>query len=475
MQVETLLAFVLYFGTLLVIGFLTYRKSKDSAEFVLGGRSLPFFVAALSAHASDMSNWLFMAYPAAIFLGGGIRIWIAIGLLVGMFLNWQFVAPRIRRETERLGVVTLGGYFTARFKDPEGILRPIGALLSLLFFTVYISAGLVGIGYMFDVILGVNPMVGALIGMLVVIVYTSIGGFVSVCWIDCAQAFFLMLVLIIVPLILLSEQGSLPATAIDGASWSLWGHEGAASFIQVLMISFGWGLGYFGQTHILTKFMGLKDPKEMNKSKWTGMVWMFLCLAFATLIGVAAVNSFPQGLENPELVFVVIVEKLFTPFLAGIILCAIFAAIISTIDSQILVLVSVLAEDLYHHLLRKRASGSETLVSSRISVIIIAVISYLIAIFSGQNVLNLVFYAWSGLGSAFGAVLILALYTKRTNRFGAIFGMVFGGVVAAVWPLIDEAIPMEIPALIPGFLLNLPLIYLISILTENYAGKHLTR
>ncbi|MBS0621359.1 MAG: sodium/proline symporter [Verrucomicrobia bacterium] len=467
MTFEISLAFALYFACLLIIGFLTYRRSKNGGEFVLGGRSLNFYVTALSAHASDMSSWLFMAYPASIFLFGGVQIWTAIGLLLGMFLNWQLVAPRLRRETERYAAVTLGTFFTNRFEDPHGTLRALSAPLALLFFTVYVSAGLVGMGYLFDVVLGIHPDLGMAVAMLVVIIYVTVGGFVSICWIDFFQALFLLAVIIMVPLVALMHEGGFSAIAngssLRSLSWSLWPEQGNA-LVQVFLITFGWGLGYFGQTHILTKFMGIRDPAELVKSKWLGMSWQTLSLAAATLVGAAAVAYFPSSPSNPELVFVLMVKSLFHPFLAGIVLCAILAATISTIDSQIIVLVSVLAEDLYHRVLRKKAPPKEQLWASRSAVLLISVIAYLIAVLSGSTVMELVFYSWSGLGSTFGPVLLLALYDKKTNRAGAIFGMVYGGLVAALWPLVPT--PITIPALIPGFLLNLPLIALVSRLSK---------
>lgn len=454
----------LYILILLVIGFASYRKSKTSTDFVIGGRTLNFYVTALSAHASDMSSWLFMAYPALIYTQGGIQIWTAVGLLLGMFASWQFVAPRLRRETERFQSVTLAGYFHLRFEDRSGALKAIGALLSLLFFTVYVAAGLVGIGYLFETVMGLPAMLGMSIGILVVILYTSVGGFVSICWIDLFQGIFLLAVIIAVPLFAIQHIGGWGAfakgMASSSLSWSLFPSVG--SFGKALLISLGWGLGYFGQTHILTKFMGIQDVREIPKSKYLGMSWQALCFFGATLVGMVGLLYFPSGLANSELVFVLMVKGLFHPFMAGVILCAILAATISTMDSQIIVLTSVCSVDLYQHLFRPKASAREALWSSRISVIFIACVSYIIAVWSGKNVEDLVFYSWSGLGSTFGALLILALYSQVINRNGALFGMIYGGIVSAVWPAIGKFLPLEVPALIPGFLLNLPLIYFIS-------------
>ena len=446
-------AFAIYLLILLAIGLLAYRKQTSSEEFVLGGRSLNFYVAALSAHASDMSSWLFMAYPSLIFLGGGVKIWTAVGLLSGMFAAWQFLAPRLRKETERLGAVTLSAYFTERFGDGGGILRLLGSGLSLLFFTVYVSAGFVGLRNLFDVIFGIDPLLGMTIAAGAVLLYTAIGGFNSICWIDLFQGIFLLGAVVVVPLY---AGAKINWAGLDVHNWSpfsggVWG---------AIVASFGWGLGYFGQTHVLTKFMGIKNPSEIPKAKWLGISWQTLALGAGTLVGIVATGYFALDTGNPELVFVRMVKELFHPFMAGLILCGVFAATISTMDSQIIVLVGVLSEDIYHHLLRRKARGRETAWVSRFATLLVVVAAYLVALFSGKNVLGLVYYSWSGLGSVFGPVLIMGLWHKGTNRHGAIAGMVFGGLVSAFWPW--TGLGEYLPALIPGFLLNLLVIYGVS-------------
>ncbi len=473
MNTGILLAACTYILALLLIARLSYKRSKSSSDFAMGGRSLNFYVTALSAHASDMSSWLFLAYPAAIYTLGGSQAWIAVGLVLGMWANWQFVAPRLRRETERTGSLTLSGYFAARFNDRSGLLGTLGALLSLFFFTVYISSGLVGVGTIFDSVLGINSVVGMTIGIVVVLLYTLVGGYTSVCWVDLFQALFLMAAICIVPIVALISLGSFePITAaahVKQIPLSLMPGDALTSLPLILATLFGWGLGYFGQTHILSKFMGIKRPEELKKSKYVGLSWQIVCLAAATLIGLVGIAFDTEGLKNSELLFPLIVKDLFHPFAAGLILCAILAATISTMDSQILVLAPILSEDLYHRLFRKRASEQEILIACRCSVALVGLSAYLIAITSGKSVIELVQYAWSGLGAAFGPLLLMALYSKKANRGGAIAGMCTGGLVAALWGSLP--IPYHIPPLIPGFFLNLAVIYAVSIRSSQQSQE----
>ncbi len=460
MSSHVLLAFFVYFLALLAIGVSSYRRSKTATDFMVGGRSLNFYVTALSAQASDMSSWLFMAYPGLIFAFGGGSIWVAVGLFTGMWAVWTFVAPRLRRETERTGSLTLNAYFAARFGDDRGWMRSVSAALSILYFTFYVAAGLVGIGYLFESVLGFDRVLGMSIGIFVVMIYTTIGGFHSIAWVDTWQALFLLAMVVLVPILALVDLGGWDELQLHGRSWMP-----TATVRNVVYGVLGWGLGYFGQTHVLSKFMGIKHPKELRKAKYVGLSWQLICLIAATFVGFLGIAYFQGHLDNDELVFVLMVKQLFHPFLGGIVLSAVIAATISTMDSQILVLVSTLSQDVYHRFFHKRATGKEMVWVSRVCVVLVCLLAYIAALFSHQNVLTLVFYSWSGLGSAFGPVLLLALHTKRINFAGAMTGMVFGGVIAAVWPLIEPTIP--VPAMVPGFCLNLVVIYLVSWATSR--------
>jgi sodium/proline symporter len=471
MHIGLILSFVVYLAILLLIGVLSYRRSVNSTDYILGGRSLNYWVTAISAHASDMSSWLFLAYPATVFLFGGWQVWTAVGLIIGMYLNWQFIAPRLRTETEKYGSMTLSHYFENRFQDKTGILRTISAAPLLLFFAVYVSSGLVGMGYLFETVFDINYTVGISAALCVIILYVFVGGFATICWIDLFQGLFLLAMIILVPMYTFSlvggAEGISSAVAERGLSLSIFpqGTHPLSSFMQILLLSLGWGLGYFGQPHILSKFMGIRHVSEMHKSKYVGISWQILSMAAATFVGIIAIAYFRNGIESPQFAFVLIVKQLFHPFVAGMILCGILAATISTMDSQILILASVLSEDFYHRFFRKKSSQKEIVWTSRIAVVIIAIIAYMIAISTESTINALVQYGWSGLGSTFGSVLVLSLYSKRVNLIGAVTGIVFGGTVAAVWPYFNAMMPVNIPSLIPGFLLNMLIIYVVSILT----------
>ncbi len=468
MDYQLLSSFALYFAVILFIGWYFHKRQTSEGEFIMGNRSLNFWLTAFSAHASDMSAWLFMAFPAAIYLGGLTHAWAAFGLVVGMFLNWQLVAQGLRVQTEKFNSYTLPTYFENRFKDHSGAIRIVTAVMTVIFMTCYLTAGLIAMGFLFESIFGLDYYLGLTIATVVAVTYMFFGGYVTVAWVDLFQALFLLAMIMIVPLV---GYFSLPeglatvekAVAEKGLSTRLFDN-----LLLKLLLSFGWGLGYFGQPHILTKFMGIKDPSKMYKSKYVGMSWQIIALGAAIAVGYIGIGLFPQVISNPELIFVKIVQTEFLPFLGGIILCGILAANISTMDSQILVCASVISEDFYKHFVHKKASAQNLLIVSRSSVVIVALFSLLIAFYRSATILDTVFYAWSGLGCSFGPLIIMSLYSKTANKYGAIAGILVGGTVAGLWPTVNPYIlSMEIPAMVPGFTLSLAAIYLVSLLTKK--------
>lgn len=470
MDLQIIFSFFIYFLILLFIGISLNKKSKSEIDFMVGNRSLNFWVTAISAHAADMSAWLFMAMPAAIFIRGLPEIWIALGLLLGMFLNWQFIAPKLRILTEQYNTYTLSSFFEVHFKDKSGVLRVITAIISIFFLTSYLSAGLIAMGYLFESVFGINYYIGAAIAVSVVVVYTYIGGFHAVAWTDLFQGIFLFLMIYLVPVIAftkiggigeiqqIAESKDLPLTFLKDAT--------PLSILTIIMIAFGWGLGYFGQPHILSKFLGIKDVKQMSKAKILGMSWQFGALFGAVAVGLVGIAYFPEGLQNNELVFVEMVKTLFHPLPAGFILCAIVAANISTMDSQILVCATVIVEDIYKRLFRRTTGSIELLKMSRFSVVLVGLVAFVLAASKSATVSKTVFYAWSGLGSSFGPVVIASLWLKSANRNGAIAGIIIGGVTSAVWLHINPYLTsLEIPAMIPGFFGGFITILLVSKLT----------
>ena len=296
MNAPVVLAFLCYFGVLLGIGFFAHKRSQTESDFVLGDRSVNFWLTALSAHASDMSAWLFMSFPAAMYIGGVSSAWIGLGLVIGMFLNWQFIAEKLRTGTEASNSFTLSTFFEKRFGDDSGILRLLTAIMTLVFLTIYLAAGLIAMGFLFESLFGINYLLGICIATTAVIAYTLFGGFVTVATVDFFQGIFLLFVIAIVPMIALYSIGGVDdvyaALVRNGRSVSLLPDESWLSFITALLLSFGWGLGYVGQPHIITKFMGIDQSSELRKSKYLGMSWQILALGAATAIGLIGVAFF---------------------------------------------------------------------------------------------------------------------------------------------------------------------------------------
>lgn len=476
MQTEILIAFFTYFVILLLIGIITHKKQGSDADFIVGNRSLSFWLTALTAHASDMSAWLFMAFPAALFIKGVPGIWIAIGLVTGMFLNWQWIAEKLRTETERLNSYTLSTYFERRFQDRSGLLRVLTALMSLVYLAIYLGAGIYAMGLLFQSLFGINYYVGLTIATSVVMTYTFLGGFITVAWTDFLQGLFLLGVILFVAVVAFLNipgwEAVQSAATARNIPLRLFEDFHPYSLLTIVFLVLSWGLGYFGQPHIVTKFMGIKTPSEITKAKYLGMSWQILSLGAAAAIGLIGLAYFPSGLADPELLFVEIVKQLFNPLALGFILCGLIAANMSTMDSQILVCASVLSEDLYKHIFKQHAKPHELLRASRAAVVLVSIVSLLIAFSTTSCILNMVLYAWSGLGSSFGPLVIMSLYHPKANRYGAIAGILIGGVVAGVWPLINEAITtIEIPSMIPGFFSGLGSIYVVSRMSDESAGE----
>ena len=414
-------AFFIYFAILITIGFASKKRDTSAADYLIGERKLNFWLTAFAAHASDASSWLFLGLPAMIFLSGLFNVWMAVGLIVFMFLNWQFIAPRVRTATEKYNSLTFSTFFESRFADTSGLIRIVTAVMLLAFYTIYISSGVVGLGILINAQLGIHYHFAIILGLVLIIPYLFAGGYLTLAWTDLFQALFLILAIVIVPLVAFKPiggwMGITNALAANHLSLHLLPDWQPGTLLSIFYAFTGWGLGYFGQPHIITKFMGIKDVKEMPKAKYVGMTWQILTFSGAILIGLEGVAYFADGLCDAQKVFVLITDILFHPFLAGLMLCAVLAATISTINSQVLVLASSLAEDIYKRMLRKTASSKEILWASRMFVLLVACIAYVIAAMRISTIYELVFFAWSGLGSSsFGPLLLIAsLYSQKSQ------------------------------------------------------------
>jgi len=464
MSVPTLVTFIAYFIVLLGIGFYFYRRSANIEDYLLGGRAMGSWVTALSAQASDMSGWLLMGLPGAIYLGGMGNSWIAIGLFIGTVLNWKLVSTRLRVYTQKTNAITLPCFFEARFKDPTGLLRIVSAIIILIFFAIYASSGLVATGLLFESTFGVNYYDAIIIGGLVIIAYTFLGGFLAVCWTDLLQGALMVFAIVIVPVLTYHTVGGAQAIkeamASKGISTSLI-PQGQKLPVLAVISTMAWGLGYFGQPHILVRFMSVKSLQKLSKSMAIAIIWVFLSLGGAVIIGFIGIAMFDNlsGGEE-EKVFIYIISRLFNPWFGGILLAAIFSAIMSTIDSQLLVLSSALSEDFYLKSIRKQASEKEIIWVGRACVILTSIIALIIAFVSDKTILEIVAFAWAGFGAAFGPLVLFALFSRKTSWQSALAGMVTGTVVLVLWKQVELSNTMY--EIVPGFISNCLTIFLVN-------------
>jgi len=457
MTTPTTITFIAYFILLLGIGFYFYRRNESIEEYLLGGRGMGAWVTALSAQASDMSGWLLMALPGAIYVGGLTNAWIAIGLFVGTALNWLLVSRRLRVYTQMTDSITLPCFFESRFGDPTGLLRIVGAIIILIFFTIYASAGLVAAGKLFESTFGVSYRAAVLIGGAVIILYTFLGGFLAVCWTDLFQGMLMVVALVAVPVAAYSQTGGTEGirTAMEAKdiSMNLFPTGGAAALLG-LVSTMAWGLGYFGQPHILVRFMSVKSIGKLSESAIIAILWVFISLAGAVVIGLIGIGLFdvmPGG--DPEKVFIHMIATVTGPWLGGVMLAAILSAIMSTIDSQLLVSSSALTEDFYQKAIKRNAQPREVVLVGRICVIIISVIALILALgVKEETILEIVAYAWGGFGAAFGPLVLFALFSRRTTWMAALAGMVTGTVTLVVWKQVGLSDRMY--EIVPGFVAN---------------------
>jgi len=461
MNIEVII-FILYLVMLILIGLRFYKQTDTTESFLLGDRGLGSWVTAFSAQASDMSGWLLMGLPGAVYLGGGSQVWIGIGLFIGTALNWKFVAARLRAFTGYFDSLTLSTFFEARYKDPTHALRMISAIIILIFFSIYSSSGMVASGKLFQTMFGLDYRTAVIIGGAVIVSYTFLGGFLAVCWTDMIQGILMIIAITVVPIMAIYSAGGLgeanAAMAANGISMSLFG--GSITVLSVIS-TLAWGLGYFGQPHILVRFMGIKSVKEIPKSMTIALIWVAVALTGAVLIGMISVSLFP-GLSGgeEETVFMLMIRHFCHPIIGGIFLAAIMAAIMSTIDSQLLVSSSALTEDIAQIFFGKELSTKQSVWLSRFAVIVIAIVAILMALNPSTTVMGLVSYAWSGFGAAFGPLVLFGLYSRKTSWQAAISGMVIGALTVILWKSIGLSTYMY--EIVPGFIMNCIVILLVN-------------
>lgn len=484
---EAIITFSVYCIGMLIIGLWTYSKTASLSDYILGGRSLNPWVAALSAQASDFSGWLLLGLPGAVYASGIGGMWLGVGLAIGAYLNWQFIAKRLRRYTEvSKDSVTLPEFFENRFRDKSHSLRVVSALFILIFYMIYVASGLVASGKLFVSIFdGMSFTTGLWLGAIVVIAYTFLGGFLAASYSDFIQGSIMFLALVIAPIyVIWGKLGGLSglwtklssinpdllyathSVTSDFTSGVYWQSAGSAGFITIISL-LAWGLGYPGQPHIIARFMGIRSARDVPKARMIAMIWIGISLLGAIFVALAGIAYFDVPLDDPEQVFIVLIQALFNPWVAGFLLAAVLAAIMSTMDSQLVVACSALAEDFYKPFFRKKASAKELMWVGRISTVVIAAIALVLASTGSQSVLGIVAYAWAGFGSVFGPPVIFALWWRRTTGLGVLLGMLVGGITVILWeiyPSIASALGVGgLYSLVPGFILGCLVIWIVSL------------
>ena len=472
-NITIIVVFILYLLMMLVIGIVAFKRTSNTADYYLGGRSLGKWVVSISAQASDMSGWLLMGLPGAAYLSGLEAGWIGVGLAIGTYLNWKFVAKRLRNYTEVCGnSITIPGFLGNRYRDEQHIIRLVSALFILIFFLVYTASGFVSGAKLFSTVFNLNYNVALLIAVLVVVSYTFAGGFFAVCWTDLVQGILMFMAIVIVPVAAVESMGGLSATLsnINSVNPELLNaftsSDGSRDALISVVSSLAWGLGYFGQPHILVRFMGIKNADDIKHSRRIAMVWVIFSLTAAVLVGLLGRVYISEDLSATagETVYIKMVLSIFPIVFAGLFLAAILAAIMSTADSQLLVTASAITEDFYKTKIRKNASEKEAMMVSRGTVIVVAIIAAIIATNPNNTVLGLVENAWAGFGATFGPIVLFSLFWKRTTKKGAIAGMITGGVSVIIWRKLGVALGgiFSLYEIVPGFLLSALVIYIVS-------------
>ncbi|NLS11941.1 sodium/proline symporter PutP [Vibrio sp. SM6] len=461
--------FIAYLIIMVGIGVFAYLKTKNSSDYFLGGRSLGPWPAALSAGASDMSGWLLLGLPGYAYVAGIEAFWIAGGLLLGTWANWLITAKRLRTYSIQTDSLTLPEFLARRFDDKSNLIQVISAFFVLLFFLFYTSSGLVAGGKLFETVFGLDYGIAVVIGTVCVVSYTLFGGFLAVAWTDLVQGLLMAAALMIVPIAVM--EGT-PADLIDNMHainpelLTLWRDVKGEPLSMIAIVSLvAWGLGYFGQPHILARFKASRTNRELTTARRIAVGWTGISMIGALTIGLVGLvyvtNHAGVKLEDPEKIFMLLVDAAFHPIIAGILLAAILAAIMSTADSQLLVSSSALAEDLYKQVFNKQATSDQIVKVGRYGVVIISIIALTLAMTPDSTVLGLVSYAWAGFGAAFGPAVVLSLYWSGMNRNGALAGIIVGGVTIVVWKQLTGGW-FDLYEIVPGIVFSTIAIVVVS-------------
>lgn len=466
--------FFVYFVVMFIIGIVAYRRSSNFADYVLGGRTLGPFATAISTGASEMSGWLLIAMPGAAFLMGMSSFWIAAGLFAGTLINWLVVAQRLRVYSFIANnSLTIPEYLAERFQERALVLRLVAAVFIITFYLFYTSSGLVAGGKLLNTVFELDYTLAVVIGALAIVSYTFFGGYLAVSWTDVIQGLMMMLTLIVVPVVAIYELGGISetVTAVNESKAGLLNAFQDASSGEVftwvaIVSSLAWGLGYFGQPHALARFSGINEAKNIPMARAIAVSWTGIGLVGALLIGIIGNAYFPEGLDDHERIFMFMIDIMFNPLVAGVLLTTVLAAVMSTADSQLLICSSTIADDIYKAMFKRDATQKELVFVGRIAVLGVSIIAVLLAMNPDSNVLGLVSYAWAGFGAAFGPTLIASLYWSRLNQWGALAGIIVGGLTVVIWAQLSGGI-FDIYEIVPGFVLSVLAISIVTLVTPS--------
>lgn len=478
-NILVIVAFVIYLVLMMSIGLYYYRKTKNMDDYIIGSRKLGAWVTALSAEASDMSGWMMMGVPGAAYVSGLCSGWIAVGLGLGTWANWHFVAARLRKYTELANnSLTLPDFLMNRYNDHSNLLRIVPAIFIIIFFIIYTSSGFVSSGKLFSTLFGMDYSLAVLMGAVVVVFYTLTGGFMAVCWTDFIQGVMMFLAICVVPTVAMFAMGGIPETltAIEASNPTFFlpltnPDNSTMDFIAFISLM-AWGLGYFGQPHILVRFMAISSSSELKRSKYIAIIWYCIAMAAAVMVGMVAKVYLTTPLTGPDVekALLVMTHQLFSPFVGGLIMSAVLAAIMSTASAQLLVAASAFAQDFYRAVFNKDASQENLVWVSRTAVLVISAMAISLAMNPNSFILDMVAYAWAGFGAAFGPAVLMSLFWRRATRNGVLAGVVVGGVTVLVW---KQLALFGLYEIVPGFIFSLIAIYVVSLM-DKAPSKEIT-
>ncbi len=492
--IALIIAFALYLGFMVFIGLRNMKKNTSAGDFFLGGRELGPWMTALSAEASDMSGWLLMGLPGLAYLGGMKEaFWTAVGLAVGTYLSWLIVAKPLRKCTVAFGnSITIPEFLTNRFNDKKHLISSVMVIFNLLFFTIYVASGFVACAKLLNSVFGLPYHAGLVVGLVVILSYTIMGGYRAVCSTDFVQGTLMFIALMITGVVMLVVLGG-PAAALEKvhafSQRAMSGEFNSISekmqeaftrnqnFSIVSIVSaVVWGLGYFGMPHFIVRFMGIRSAGEIKLSRRIAIVWVIVALGVAVIVGSLGTVYLPQILNTSaaETVFSESIKLMFPAFVAGVFLCAILAAAMSTADSQLLVASSSFSQDLYKGLFKPNASDKEVLTVSRITVFVIAAIAFVISLDQSSSIFSLVSYAWAGFGSTIGPLILLALFWNGTTRNGAFAGLLVGAVTVILWHSLHGGI-FDVYEILPGFMFCMMTAIIVSLLDKKVDSEILQK